>query len=201
MKKILSIILITCLIVTTFISSFTNVNAAINLCKETKNNVNSLSNFSPICYKMDSPIYFGVSVYKLARGWEIVLTIKNTGDGDLQVFKNNEGGFWFVIYNEEGESIYTSDNWKFVEFEYLILHPGALYSRGEPWTKCNDAGEKVPNGNYTVIGYVGPVWYDQNFYETLDTDPVNITVVNRKTSCSNTINLWIFSFLRALRKI
>lgn len=186
--------------VATLISNCSTVNASINLYKETKNNVNSLSNLFPICDETDPPIYFGVSAYKLARGWEIVLTIKNTGDGDLHLFKNNEGGVWFIIYNEDGESVYTSDNWKFVEVEYLILHPGASYSRGEPWTKCNDVGEKVPNGNYTIIGYVGPIWYNENRYDTLDTDPVNISVVNKKMSFSNNINLWIFSFLRTLRK-
>ena len=201
MKKILSIILITGLIVSTFISSFSTVNASINLCNETKNNVNSLSSFPPSFNGMDPPIYFGVSTYKLVRGWEIVLTIKNTGDGDLQLFKNKEGGVWFIIYNEEGEPIYNSGKWTFAECEYLILHPGASYSRAEPWTKCNDAGEKVSNGNYTIVGYVGPIWYDEERYDTLDTDPVNISVANKKMSFSNSIYLWIFSFLRALRKI
>ena len=95
-----------------------------------------------------------VEVTGSGRTFDIVTCISNNGNETVTIMIPNIPGGGFVIYDGEW-SVYYAPHFFFPDVWYLTLDPGQsqeMYS--ETWKGVDDSGNKLPSGDYSVIGFV-----------------------------------------------
>ena len=92
------------------------------------------------------------NVFGIWRINYIVITLKNIGDEKVKI---KQQGWGYEIYNLE-QIVYRTDYFFPRIWNYITLFQGLpLIIAGEIWFGFDDFGNRLPNGEYFVKGWVG----------------------------------------------
>ena len=117
-----------------------------------------------------------VEVKGCGRIFYITTYIRNIGDEQVTIMILNMPGGGFEIYNQDEMMVYYTPDYVLLIVWEITLNPGQtkeMYS--ETWIGVDDYGNKLPGGNYSVIGFVNAEGGD------IYSEPVNIHLKKAKS--------------------
>ena len=147
--------------------------------------------------KIDSnnqDIDFSLEVEKINIGWKITTTLIYNGNGWLYVEKDGYGDIGCVIYDENDNKVW----WTYSPEEggAWAIGSGAKYESMTIWTGKDLDKNKLPKGNYKIVGAAG--YFEGEEYIPLTTDPKNVELTKSKSIFDFYIFSHLFRFLQLI---